>query len=152
MDLLGPTFQLGCGSDSEANAIIAAYGRLFPEGVSAWPGAGIGLAASVDRVRKLTVPVVFGQRSLKPWEAGFGSVEEWWEWCRKRQDIALSYFFAWADAVDIAYGLNELGETSAPGQPFWTLAVSNLEDIANALPASSSVEVVSPFWTVWRLG
>ena len=152
LNLFGPNFQLGCGSDGEADAIIAAYGRLFPDGVSDWPGAGIGLAASVDRVRKLTVPVVLGQCRLEPWEVGFGSVEEWWEWCRKRHDIAFAYSFAWADTVDIAYGLNELGETSAPGQPFWTLATSNLEDIVNALPASSSVDtLVQPIHLVIEL-
>jgi len=49
------------GGNPEVKKITDTYGAMFPETNASWPGAGIGLAASVDRVRKVTLPVVFGQ-------------------------------------------------------------------------------------------
>ena len=55
MNLLSSNFVLGVSGNPQVNAITEAYRRLVPEVDTTWPGLGIGIAASVDRVRKITV-------------------------------------------------------------------------------------------------
>ena len=66
-EILGSAFSIGVGGNPEVQKIMNAYRAMMPEVDDSWPGVGIGLAAVVDRVRKVTVPVVFGQQTLEPW-------------------------------------------------------------------------------------
>ncbi len=117
------------------------YARLIPEVDSSWPGMGIGLVGSVDRVRKVTLPVVFGRIALQPWEAlGFKSLEEWWEWCRKDRQIAADSAYVFADLHDFRHGLDELRGASAEAATLWRMASSNLEDLGALLPSAFSVD------------
>ena len=103
-ELLGSAFALGMEANSEADKIMRTYAQLVLEVSTTWPGAGIGLAVSVDRVRKLTLPVEFGHPAIEPWKAtGFETVEEWREWCRGQSEIASASYFAFADLYDFAY-------------------------------------------------
>jgi hypothetical protein len=153
MELLGNTFALGMGGNPEVKKIIDAYVAMFPETNASWPGAGIGLAASIDRVRKVTLPVVFGTGTIEVWQAtGFASAEEWWDRCREDHDIGSQSSFAFADLHDLAYGLNEAEKGNAEALTLWRMARSNLEDAANTLPATFSVDsVIQPICMVAEL-
>jgi len=130
-----------------------AYAAMVPEVDASWPGAGIGFAASVDQVRKLTFPVVFGQVSLQPWQiAGFSSIEEWWTWCRQDQAIAGEVALAVADLHDFTNGLNEIEQENPAATTLWRMARSNLEDVANTLPTTFSHDsVIQPICMVAEL-
>ncbi|WP_245418518.1 hypothetical protein [Cohaesibacter intestini] len=76
-EILGSGFVIGIGGNPEVKRVMDAYAAMMPEVETNWRSAGIGFAASVDLVRKLTFPVMFGQVSIQPWQvAGFASVEE----------------------------------------------------------------------------
>lgn len=143
LDLLGDGFVLGVGGNSAVRAICDAYARLIPEVDTTWPGLGIGLAASVDRVRKVTVAVALGNPGPLTIERalGFGSRDEWLAWCRGDTAIAAGNAFSMADVYDFAYGVNDIGADSV-GAEYWRLAMSNLEDVANILPGAFSVDSV----------
>jgi hypothetical protein len=153
MELLGSKFVLGVGSNPEVKRIMDAYAEMIPEVDTNWPGAGIGLAASIDRVLKLTLPVIFGSISLQPWQAsGFASAAEWWDWCRRDYDIAAEASFAVADLYDFSNGLNEVENGRSEAVNLWRMARSNLEDTANMLPTTFSVDsVVQPICMVAEL-
>ena len=88
MDLLGQGFTLG-GDDSRIRSITQAYKKLIPEVDTIWPGKGIGFAASVDRVHKVTVAVVFGSQAITTDKAlGFDSSKEWIATITKLSQIA----------------------------------------------------------------
>lgn len=144
IDLLGPSFSMGVGGNPEVEKITAAYRAMIPEVSTSWPGMGIGLAISVDRVRKVVVPVIFGAgRPIQPWQAlGFDSPEDWWTWCREDKAIGASTSFAVADLFDFAYGVDDFKGTKADAETLWTMAASNLSDLANALPSAFSVDSV----------
>ncbi|TCV85862.1 hypothetical protein [Sulfurirhabdus autotrophica] len=152
-ELLGAAFALGVGRNPEVKKIMDAYAELVPEVNTTWPGAGVGLAVSVDRVRKLTLAVIFGGQSIEPWQAtGFNSIEEWWAWCRQRHDIASEASFAFADLYDFTYGLNEVDDRCVNAATLWRMAKSNLEDVANILPSTFSVDsVIQPICMVAEL-
>lgn len=141
-DLLGAAFVLG-GGDQRVRAITEAYRRLIPEVDTTWPGLGIGMAASADRVRKITVAVTFGARNtISPAQAlGFSAHEEYATWCRGDPEIDVRCAFAFADVYDFAYGLDEI-RNATPAWETWKLAMSNLEDVANALQTAFSVDSV----------
>lgn len=141
-DLLGQGFVLG-GTNTELQAITQAYRRLIPEVDTAWPGKGIGLAASIDRVRKVTVGIVYGQVAISPEKGlGFNNHEDWSRWCRNDPAIAASSYFAFADLFDLTYGLDEVRHSSPVAAEYWHLAMSNLEDVANILTTGFSVASV----------
>jgi len=146
MELLGSNFVMGVGDNSEVNRIMDAYAAMMPEVKTSWPGAGIGLVASVDQVRKSVFPVLFGQNSLQPWQmTGFENAEEWWNWCRQDRSIAADVAFAGADIHDFTMGLNEVEQRNADAVTLWRMAGSNLEDVANTLPTAFSHDsVVQP--------
>lgn len=152
-EILGSAFSMGAGGNPEVQKIMAAYEAMIPEVNSSWPGMGIGLAAVVDQVRKVTVPVVFGQCILEPWSAlGFPSKEAWWVWCREDERIAASTAFAFADLLDLTYGLDELKGGSGAHRELWQMATSNLADAANNLPTIFSVDsVLQPICLVAEL-
>lgn len=142
MDLLGRGFTLG-RDNSKLRAITQAYKQLIPEVDTIWPGKGIGLAASVDRVRKVTVGVVFGSRAITPERAlGFDTREDWIDWCRNDPGITANSCFAFADLYDLTYGIDELQQSTSVAIEYWYMALSNLEDIANILATGFSVATV----------
>lgn len=153
MEILGPAFSMGVGGNPEVQKIMATYEAMIPEVNSSWPGMGIGLAAVVDQVRKVTVPVVFGERMLEPWGAlGFPSKEAWWLWCRENERIAAGTAFAFADLLDLTYGLDDLKGGEGADLELWKMATSNLADTANTLPATFSVDsVLQPICLVAEL-
>lgn len=143
-DLLGPQFSIGLYNE-EFDKIVGAYRQLIPEVSSSWPGSGIGLIASIDQVRKVTLAVQFGSPGPAAiWEmAGFQNDKEWLEWCRKDSLVAASTAYACADMHDFIYGLNTISGKPSDARNLWKMARSNLEDIANILPTSFSVESVT---------
>ena len=153
VDLLGDKFSLGVGDNSQTQAIIHAYKRLIPEADAIWPGMGIGLTASVDQVRKVTVGVIFGTPLVTPERAlGFDSRESWLQWCRNEPEIAASSCYAFADLYDLTYGINQMQQANAAAIGYWKLALSNLEDVANILHANFSVtSVIQPICMVAEL-
>ncbi|HDR9140391.1 TPA: hypothetical protein QDB11_005109 [Burkholderia vietnamiensis] len=153
MEILGSGFVLGATDDSEVRRIMNAYAEMIPEVDNNWPGAGIGLCASIDRVRKITLPVAFGSCSVETWQAmNFASRNEWWDWCRQDPDIASRSSFALADLYDFALGINEAEHASPEAATLWHMAQSNLQDISNALPAAFHVDsVIQPICLVAEL-
>lgn len=153
MDILKSEFVMGLGGNPAVEQIQKDYERLVPEVNSTWPGMGIGLAASVDRVRKFVMPVAFGTVRIEPWRIlGFASPQEWWSWCREDQAIAAETAFAVADMFDFSYAMSD-GDAGGPeAATLWQMAASNLEDVANNLPAAFSVDsVIQPICMIAEL-
>jgi HEPN domain-containing protein len=152
-DILGPEFVIGVGGNPEIERITAAYREMIPEAHDSWPGMGIGLAAVVDQVRKVTMAVVFGQDTLTVWKAlHFDSEHDWWHWCREDRDIAIGTQFAVADLLDLTYGLDDLRGGGGVDLVRWQMATSNLADAANNLPTAFSVDtVIQPICLVVEL-
>jgi hypothetical protein len=144
MVILGSGFVIGVLGNPEVDRIQDAYRRLFPDVDTAWPGKGVGLAASVDTLRKVTVAVIFGTCAISVHEGlGFETHEEWVRWCRDDPAIAACSAFAFADLFDLTYGVD--AQTGGPSSDLWRMALSNLEDVANILPGGFSVDsVVQP--------
>lgn len=153
VDILGSAFSIGVGGNPEVRTIMDAYEQMIPEAQDSWPGMGIGLAAVVDRVRKVTMPVVFGEQSLDVWRAlGFESDKAWWTWCRENERMAAGTAFAFADLLDLTYGLDDLRDATRPEFTLWKMATSNLADAANNLPTAFSVDsVLQPICMVAEL-
>ena len=153
MELLGNAFVMGPGGNPEVKRVMDAYAAMTPEVETSWPDAGIGLAAAVDQVRKLTFPVVFGRRLLQPWQiAGFSSEGEWWSWCRQDWAIAADVALAVADLHDFTNGLSEIEQVKPAAVTLWRMARSNLEDVANTLPTTFSHDsVIQPICMVAEL-
>ena len=153
MELLGSNFVLGSGGNPEVRRIMDAYAAMTPEVEASWPGAGIGIVASVDQVRKVVFPVVFGDNALQPWQiAGFVSGETWWNWCRQDRLITAEVTLAAADLHDFTMGLNEIQHGNTDAVTLWRMARSNLEDAANTLPTSFSHDsVIQPICMVVEL-
>jgi len=142
-DIFGAAFSMGVGGNPEVKKIMTAYEEMIPEVNSSWPGMGIGLVAAVDQVRKVTVPVIFGEVTLQIWRAlGFTNDREWWSWCREDQLIAAETSFAYADVHDLTNGLSELRGGVGADLELWQMATSNLADAANNLPTAFSVDSV----------
>jgi hypothetical protein len=75
--LLREQFSLGVGGTPQVSEIELAYARLIPDVKFSWPGMGTGLAASVDRVKKVTIGVVFVSANVTAHEGlGFSSYED----------------------------------------------------------------------------
>nr|WKF57010.1 hypothetical protein HUO10_001486 [Paraburkholderia busanensis] len=145
MDILGHDFALGSIGDPEVEEIRSAYGQLVPEVDTSWPGMGVGLAASIDRVRKVVVAVVYGNPSITIEKGlGFSTREEWLKWCRNNSSIAASNAFAFADIFDLTYGIAQQ-QWDATAIRYWHMALSNLEDLTHILASGFSVaSVVQP--------
>ncbi|WP_244137728.1 hypothetical protein [Burkholderia sp. BCC1644] len=142
MDLLGSGAVLDVLGSPDFQEIESAYQRLIPEVNTTWPGMGIGLATSLDRVRKVVVAIAYGQNTFSLEEGlGFSSREEWLSWCRYDSSIAAGSAFALADLFDLTYGLDELYQSNAVTK-YWQMALSNLEDVTNILASGFSVASV----------
>lgn len=152
-ELLGANFSLGVGANPEGRRVVDAYREMIPEVRAGWPGMGTGLAVCVDQVRKVVASVIFGTVKIEVWKSlDFKSAEEWWLWCREDRDIAADSAFAIADLYDFKYGVGDLQESKPQALTLWHMAASNLEDAANALPTSFSVEtVIQPICMVVEL-
>ncbi|MEQ4923278.1 hypothetical protein [Proteus hauseri] len=153
MDILGTDFILGFFSNPEVQRIVDAYIVMMPEVETSRPGAGIGMIASMDQVRKTIFPILYGENVLEVWQiAGFSSNQEWWEWCREDRVIAAEVSFAIADLHDFTMGLNEIEDCASEALTLWKMSRSNLEDIANTLPNSFSHDsVIQPICMVAEL-
>lgn len=154
-EILGSAFSMGVGGNPEVKKIIDAYEAMIPETNSTWPGMGTGLAVSVDQVRKLVTPVVYGNgggplpidRAL-----GFNAPDEWWAWCREDRLIGAESYFAVADVYDFAYGVDDLRGSKPEAEKLWHMAGSNLADAANALPTVFTVDsMIQPICMVVEL-
>lgn len=142
MDLLGSGTVLDVLGSPDFQEIESAYRRLIPEVNTIWPGMGTGLATSIDRVRKVVVAIVYGQKAVSVDEGlGFSSREEWLIWCRNDRSIAAGTAFALADLFDLTYGLDELQQSNSATK-YWQMALSNLEDVTNILASGFSVASV----------
>lgn len=142
-EILGDAFSIGAGGNPEVKRIMDAYAEMAPEVDANWPGMGVGIAAVVDHVRRVTVPVVFGSVNVEVWRGlGFESVEEWKTWCRQDASIAAASSFAFADLFDLTYGLSEVHGEVPGSVTLWEMATSNISDFANTLPGAFSVESV----------
>jgi hypothetical protein len=73
---------------------------------------------------------------------GFDSEAAWLNWCRNDDAMAAGTVLAGADMLDIAYGLEAVEDQNPPAETLWRLARSNLEDVANGLPSTFSVDTV----------
>lgn len=142
-DILGVEPLAALHRQTEIDQIVRAYAGMRPDVESSWPGAGIGIMASDDHVRKIVFPIIFGQVALQPWQvAQFGSASEWWDWCKQNRDIAAATHFAMADLNDLTLGINHVDPSKVAALKLWGLATSNLEDIANILPMTFNVDSV----------
>ena len=144
MELLQGGFSLGLGSNSEVEKIQATYQRLVPEVDTVWPGMGNGLAASIDRVRPITVAIVFGSAAINVHDAlGFSTEQEWWEWCRKDRNISGQSCFSFADVYDLAYGTDDLRGRSIDADQHWKMVLSNLESAATTLTQNYATPTIT---------
>ena len=138
-EILGEQIPLGFDKNPRVDAIQRAYARLIPEVDFTWPGMGTGLVASIDRIRKVTIGIVFGEVNITLYEGlGFPNQQEWVIWCRGNQKIAERSAFAFADMHDLVYGIN-----SSPKQgnveTFWGLAAEQLKLVAENLSQTGAV-------------
>ncbi len=67
-EILGEQIPLGFDKNPRVDAIQRAYARLIPEVDFTWPGMGTGLVASIDRIRKVTIGIVFGEVNITLYE------------------------------------------------------------------------------------
>lgn len=141
VDLLGDAYVEGVVGNPLVREIEQAYARLIPEVNFTWPGMGTGLVASLDRVRKVTIGVVFGTVDLTIAKGlGFSSDAEWKAWCRHDSRIIARSAFALADMHDLVYGIDNFkvprgGNTAS----FWGLAAEQLRLVAESLSLSGAI-------------
>lgn len=143
-ELLRGDFSFGPGPNPDVEEIEKAYRRLVPEVDTVWPGMGTGVAASIDRVRPITVAVVFGSAAITAHAAlGFSTKDEWWDWCRKDREISGQSCFSFADVYDLAYGADDLRGTSSEADQHWRMALSNLESATTTLFQSYAAPAIT---------
>lgn len=121
--------------DSWEQAIMNAYRQLIPEVDTTWPGTGIGIAASVDQVKKLVLPVTHGECAITFLDAlEFRDQNKWLLWCRADEKIAAGSQYAFIDIADFTYGMESIAsESSSQEIALWRQAASNLAVIADSL-------------------
>lgn len=137
--ILGEEFCIGLGGNHQVDEICQAYERLIPEVRFTWPGMGTGLVASVDRVRKVPVGVVYGTINLAVHTGlGFSSQQEWFTWCRGDRKIADKSAFALADMYDLVYGIDRQSQRGN-ASTFWGLAAEQLKLASESLSQSGSI-------------
>ena len=153
MDILKSGFVIGPDGNPEVEQIQSDYARIVPEANSTWPGMGIGIAVSVDRVRKFVTPIAYGTVHIVPWQTlDFASPQEWWSWCREDRAISAETAFAVADMFDFSYGMNDGSAGRPEATILWKMAASNLADVANNLPVASGVDsVIQPICMIAEL-
>lgn len=133
-------------SDARFEAYRQAFRSVFPNAEKTGGWIGYGLAASLDDVRQVTVPLVFGTTAIHVYSlCGFDSHDAWAVWVRGRPAIADQTTFAAFDAMDFAYGVMDYQPSSPDrdGSAFFATARSNLEEIAKRLPESGTYQTLS---------
>ncbi|MCD9031177.1 hypothetical protein LDO32_05460 [Luteimonas sp. Y-2-2-4F] len=140
IELLGEQFSIGVGGNPQVREIEQAYERLIPEVKFTWPGMGTGLAASVDRVKKVTIGIAFGTVNLTVSKGlGFSNHQEWVTWCRGDRKITERSAFAFADMYDLVYGISQVAAQHKNTSTFWGLAAKQLKLVAESLSQSGSI-------------
>jgi hypothetical protein len=150
-EILGSNFSFG---SHEVKAITDAYAALFPHIVDTWPGAGVGLVASGDNVRRVILAVQFGSPGpVDLWRAlDFETMEDWQEWCRHDLNIAARAAYAFADLADFSDGLNALEHINDNAVELWDAVASNLADVGTSLPTATGVgSLVQPVHLIAEL-
>lgn len=143
IEILGSNVLLEDLDPTEVKKIVQAYKKVLPEADSSWPGAGIGLISSLDKTKKIVLPVNYGEFSFTAWKiADFTSREDYNNWCHNKQNIALDVDYAIADIFDFSMGLEQVKNTNAEAATYWELAKSCLEDLSNALPNLTSNDTI----------
>lgn len=139
MEILGEQFVIGVAGNAQAKEIEHTYARLIPEVKFTWPGKGTGLAASLDRVKKVTIGVIFGTVQISVDEGlGFSNHDEWAAWCRGKQNIMIRSAFACADMHDLVYGIDQNSQQEN-SKTFWGLAAEQLKLVAESLSQSGAI-------------
>lgn len=135
--ILGKNLSTGLINNPLVEQVRQAYERLIPEVKYTWPGMGTGLIASVDQVKKVTVGIVFGTVNISIFkELGFANHQQWINWCRGNQAIAINSALAYADMHDLVYGINK---SKANAAVLWGLASEQLKLVAQSLSQSGSI-------------
>lgn len=139
VEILGEKFSMGVGGNPQVSEIERAYIRLLPEARFTWPGMGTGLIASIDRVKKVTIGVVYGTVNITVHKGlGFSEHQEWATWCREDREIAEKTIFAFADMYDLVYGINRCTHMTS-AFTFWGLAAEQLKLVSESLCQSGSI-------------
>lgn len=141
LELLDEHAVLGVGGNPLAAEIEEAYARLIPEVSFTWPGMGTGLIASIDRVRKVTIGVVYGALDIPVYSGlGFSSDTDWKVWCRQDHGIAARSEFAFADMWDLVSGIDNFSsQRGCNTATFWGLAAEQLKLVAESLSQSGAI-------------
>ncbi|WP_054878350.1 hypothetical protein [Yersinia similis] len=136
MDILNISSVIGAIEHPQFNYIVNIYGQLIPETIVTWPGMGTGLVTSIDRVKSFTMGIAYGCPEINVDRGlGFDSHEQWSSWCRNDRKIVADSYFAYADAYDLIYGIDDLSHSANPDViALLDLTASNLEVIAHTLP------------------
>ncbi|HEI6959923.1 TPA: hypothetical protein SK288_000875 [Yersinia enterocolitica] len=138
-EILGEQFSIGFFDNPQVSEIQRAYARLIPEVEFTWPGMGTGLAASMDRVRKVIIGVTYGTVNITVDKGlGFSSHQEWATWCRGDPKIAGRSAFAFADMYDLVSGINH-NTQHENASTLWGLAAEQLKLVAESLSQSGSI-------------
>jgi len=142
VEILKGEFAIGGAPfhNPQVDEICQAYRRLISECDTTWPGAGNGLIGSLDRIRKVTVPVVMGSEMINIGKGlEFASDKEWYEWCRRNPRIIARSAFAFADIYDLAYGIEEHKGGHPVAMERWVRATENLADLSSRLADSGNL-------------
>lgn len=143
IEILGSSVSFESLDPIEVKKIVQAYKTVLPEADSSWPGAGIGLISSLDKTKKIVLPLNYGKSSFIAWKiAGFTTHKEYNNWCHNKQNIALGVDYAIADIYDLSMGLEHVKNTNTEAATYWELAQSCLEDLSNALPNLTSNDTI----------
>ncbi len=139
IELAGGDFSIGSSfvgaSNLKSKMIMNTYKALVPEVEITWPGAGTGMVAVVDQVKKIVVPVVHGTCTIMAHQAfGFDDERAWWQWCRGDESIASATQYAFIDALDFSFGMESLkSSVLTPEMVLWHQAASNIEVVVDSL-------------------
>lgn len=140
MEILGAKISIDFSKNPLFDEIVHTYERLIPEVKFTWPGMGTGLIASIDRVKKVTVGIAYGNVKLDIYKGlGFSNEKEWFDWCRKDYKIAAKSAFAFADMHDLVYGINENTTTENNSSVLWGLAAEQMKLVSENLSQSGSI-------------
>ncbi|MSU92215.1 hypothetical protein GE300_22050 [Rhodobacteraceae bacterium 2CG4] len=119
----------------EEEAIAKRYNELFPEYSSMSFGGGIGIICSVDRVKKVILPVVFGTIRLNTHQiCGMRSEKELLDFCRQDEKIIQSVISQSKCIWSISRGPQRLSNEKA--KLYFSKSQSYLNSIGDNLAGS----------------
>ena len=118
--------------DAKTKGVMDLYTQKFPN-CKGWPGMGVGLVASMDSIKRVIVPVVYGSLNMPTWKSlGFETEMEWKLFINGSETLADRHFFDVIDLHDFTYGMSDKGGKGA-GANLWYMARSYLEVSASQL-------------------